>query len=95
MLRPASAAKHEGIVGEVGSGHAAVDPDQAKGHFRLAIRHIMTDTAKREGIGYIDPEKMKRTVDFVSQYFNITGVSAADVYTNRFTPKLFPKEVAF
>ena len=70
-------------------------PIRRKEHFRIAIKHLMTDTAKREGIGYIDPEKMKRTVEFVSQYFNITGVSADDVYTNRFTPKLFPKEAAF
>jgi NitT/TauT family transport system substrate-binding protein len=75
--------------------NAAVDPDQAREHFRIAIRHMMTDTAKREGIGYIDPAKMKRTVDFVSEYFNITGVSPDDVYTNQFTPKLFPKEGAF
>jgi NitT/TauT family transport system substrate-binding protein len=72
----------------------AVDPEQAKEHFRIAIRHIMTDTAKREGVGYIDPVKMKRTVDFVSEYFNITGVAPDDVYTNQFTPKLFPKEGA-
>jgi NitT/TauT family transport system substrate-binding protein len=75
--------------------NAAVDPDQARGHFRLAVKHIMTDTAKREGIGYIDPEKMKRTVEFVSQYFDVKGVSVDDVYTNRFTPKLLPKEAAF
>ena len=73
----------------------AVDPDQAREHFRIAIKHLMTDTAKRGGIGYIDAEKMKRTVDFVSQYFNIQGVSVDDVYTNRFTPKLFPKETPF
>jgi len=73
----------------------AVDPDQARDHFRIAIKHLMTDTAKREGIGYIDPEKMKRTVEFVSQYFDVKGVSAEDIYTNRFTPKLFPKEAAF
>ena len=73
----------------------AVDPDQAREHFRIAIKHLMTDTAKREGIGYIDPEKMKRTVDFVSQYFNVQGISVDDVYTNRFTPKLFPKETPF
>jgi NitT/TauT family transport system substrate-binding protein len=73
----------------------AVDPDQAREHFRIAIKHLMTDTAKREGIGYIDAEKMKRTVDFVSQYFNVQGVSVDDVYTNRFTPKLFPKETPF
>jgi NitT/TauT family transport system substrate-binding protein len=73
----------------------AVDPDQARDHFRIAVRHLMTDTAKREGIGQIDPEKMKRTVEFVSQYFDVKGVSADDVYTNQFTPKLFPKETSF
>jgi NitT/TauT family transport system substrate-binding protein len=73
----------------------AVDPDQAREHFRIAIKHLMTDTAGREGIGYIDAEKMKRTVEFVSQYFDVKGVSADDVYTNRFTPKLFPKETPF
>jgi NitT/TauT family transport system substrate-binding protein len=73
----------------------AINPDQAREHLRIAIKHIMTDTAKREGIGYIDPEKMQRTVEFVSQYFDVKGVSADDVYTNRFTPKLFPKEAPF
>jgi NitT/TauT family transport system substrate-binding protein len=75
--------------------NAAVDPEQAREHFRIAIKHIMTDTARQQGIGYIDPAKMKRTVDFVSEYFNITGISPDDVYTNQFTPKLLPKEAAF
>jgi len=73
----------------------AVDPDQAREHFRIAIKHLLTDTAKRDGIGYIDAEKMKRTIDFVSQSFNVKGVSADDVYTNQFIPKLFPKETPF
>jgi len=34
-------------------------------------------------------------VQFVSEYFDVQGVSANDVYTNAFTPKLFPKEAAF
>jgi hypothetical protein len=38
---------------------------------------------------------MKRTVEFVSEYFNIQDVSPDDVYTNAFTPKLFPKEASF
>jgi NitT/TauT family transport system substrate-binding protein len=75
--------------------NAAVDPYQAREHFRIAIRHLMTDTARREGIGTIDPAKMKRTVEFVSEYFNIQGVLPDDVYTNAFTPKLFPKEASF
>jgi NitT/TauT family transport system substrate-binding protein len=73
----------------------AVDPDQAREHFRIAIKHLLIDTAKRDGIGYIDAEKMNRTVDFVSQSFNVKGVSADDVYTNQFIPKLFPKETPF
>lgn len=73
----------------------AVNPEQAKAHFRIAVDHIMTDTAKREGMGYIDPEKMKRTVGLVSKYFNVRGVAPEDVYTNQFTPKLFPKQAPF
>lgn len=74
----------------------AVDPDQAKAHFRIAIKHLMTDTAKREGIGYMDPAKMRRTVDTITQYFpDAKGVSVEDVSTNRFLPKLFPKEKPF
>ncbi len=73
----------------------AVNPDQAREHFRIAIDHIMTETASREGIGYIDPAKMKHTVEFVSEYFNIKGVAPDDVYTNAFTPKLLPKKAPF
>jgi hypothetical protein len=38
---------------------------------------------------------MKRTVDLVSKYFNVRGVAPEDVYTNQFTPKLFPKQAPF
>lgn len=69
----------------------AVNPDQAKAVFRIAVASIMSDTAKREGMGYIDPVKMKRTVDLVSKYFHVGGVAPDDVYTNQFTPKLFPE----
>ena len=74
----------------------AVDREQARDHFRIAVRHLMTETAKREGIGYMDPAKMKQTVDTITQYFpDAKGVSLDDVYTNRFVPKLFPKEKPF
>lgn len=73
----------------------AVNPDQAKAHFRIAVDSIMTDTARRKGLGYIEPGKMKRTVDLVSKYFNIKGIAPEDVYTNQFTPKLFPKQTPF
>lgn len=74
----------------------AVDKEQALAHFRIAVRHLMTDTAKRVGVGYMDPAKMKRTLDTITQYFTETkGITVDDVYTNRFLPKLFPKEKPF
>jgi NitT/TauT family transport system substrate-binding protein len=74
----------------------AVDRDQARDHFRIAVRHLMTDTAKREGIGTMDPAKMRRTVDTITQYFpDAKGVTLDEVYTTRFLPKLFPKEKPF
>ena len=74
----------------------AVDREQARDHFRIAVRHLMTETAKREGIGYMDPAKMKRTVDTITQYFpDAKGVTLDEVYTNRFVPKLLPKEKPF
>lgn len=74
----------------------AVDRDQARAHFRIAVRHLMTDTAKREGIGYMDAAKMKRTVDTITQYFpDAKGVTPDDLYTNRLLPKLLPKEKPF
>lgn len=74
----------------------AVDPGQARDHFRIAIKHLMTDIAAREGIGHMDPAKARRTVETMAQYFpDAKGVTTDDVYTNRFVPKLFPKEKPF
>ncbi len=74
----------------------AVDKDQARGHFRIAVKHLMTDMTRRDGIGYMDPAKMKQTVETIVRYFpDAKEVPVDDVYTNRFLPKLFPKETAF
>ncbi len=68
----------------------------ATAHLRIAIQHLMTDMAKRDGVGYMDPAKMKRAVETVKQYFPATReVAVEDVYTNRFVPKLFPREKPF
>ncbi|HEY7676796.1 MAG TPA: ABC transporter substrate-binding protein [Candidatus Methylomirabilis sp.] len=74
----------------------AVDRELAAAHFRIAVQHLMTAAAKKDGIGSMDPAKMKRTVDTITQYFPAArGVAVEDVYTSRFVPKLFPKEKAF
>lgn len=74
----------------------SVDRALAPPHLRIVIKHLMTETAAREGIGYMDPAKMKRTVDTLAQYFPAAReVAVDDVYTNRFLSKLFPKETLF
>jgi hypothetical protein len=51
----------------------------------------MTETAKKNGIGYMDPAKMKKTVELVVKYGrDVPAVKAETVYTNAFSPKLFP-----
>jgi NitT/TauT family transport system substrate-binding protein len=73
----------------------AVDPEQARDHFRMAVRHLMTDTAKQKGVGYMEADKMQRTVDVVGTYFDAKGIKPEDIYTGRFLPRIMATEKAF
>lgn len=73
--------------------HPAINPAEAKEHFRIALAHLMTANSKRFGIGFLDKDKMKHTVNTVEKYFNATGLQMDDIYTNQFlTPKMVPTE---
>jgi NitT/TauT family transport system substrate-binding protein len=71
----------------------AVNPAEAREHWRIALAHLMTANTKRFGIGYMDKDKMQHTVDTVEKYFNATGLQSDNIYTNRFLiPKIVPTE---
>jgi NitT/TauT family transport system substrate-binding protein len=71
----------------------AINPAEAREHWRIALAHLMTANSKRFGIGFMDKDKMKHTVDTVEKYFNATGLQLDDVYSNQYlTPKVVPKE---
>jgi NitT/TauT family transport system substrate-binding protein len=71
----------------------AVNPVEAREHWRIALAHLMTANTKRFGIGYMDKDKMQHTVDTVEKYFNATGLQSDNIYTNRFLiPKIVPTE---
>ncbi len=73
--------------------HPAVNPAEAREHFRIALAHLMTANSKRVGIGIMDTAKMKHTLDTVIKYFDAAGLQMNDVYTNQFlTPKIVPTE---
>lgn len=72
--------------------HPTMDRTIARAQWEVAARHLMTETAKKHGIGYMDPAKMAKTAELVVQYTpGVPPVKAEDVYTNAFLPKLFPK----
>lgn len=72
--------------------HPAMNRRLTRLQWEVAAKHLMTETAKKHGIGYMDPAKIKKTVDLVIKYSKgVPAVKAEDVYTNEFLPKLFPK----
>jgi hypothetical protein len=74
----------------------AIDRELATAHFRIAVKHLMMDTAKREGISYIGPAKLKGMVETVALNFPVArGVPVDDVYNDRFLFKLFAIEKKF
>jgi NitT/TauT family transport system substrate-binding protein len=48
----------------------------------------VTPDTKKNGLGWFDPAKMKRSVDFVTKYVGVTGPApaATDVYASGFLP---------
>jgi len=70
----------------------AISRDLARKHFDIAVEHLMTPTAKKEGIGHMTRERMVFTNDLVTKHMNLPKKTAVeDLYTNEFLPKLFPK----
>jgi NitT/TauT family transport system substrate-binding protein len=66
--------------------------DIGLGQWKVAIDLLSTPEAKQNGIGYMLEEKMKNTRDLMVQLLDLkTEIQLADLYTNEFNPKLFPK----
>ena len=64
----------------------------AEAIWRLTVEHLLTPESKKLGIGHMTREKWERTLAIVKQTSKETiNVKAADLYTNEFLPKLFPK----
>lgn len=72
--------------------HPATSRDLARGHWEIAVDHLMTDTAKKFGIGYMSRDKMEYTRATTAKYMNIKlDFPVEDSFTNEFLAKLFPK----
>ncbi|MFQ5692723.1 MAG: ABC transporter substrate-binding protein, partial [Nitrospinota bacterium] len=72
----------------------AISPDLARKQLDIAIDLLMTENAKKHGIGFIVKSKMEKTVNIIAKYMSDKLKSrpkVEDLYTNEFLPKLFPK----
>lgn len=70
----------------------AISPDLARKHFDIAVEHLMTPTAREEGIGYMTRDRMVFTNDLVTEHMDLPKKTPVEeLYTNDFLPKLFPK----
>jgi NitT/TauT family transport system substrate-binding protein len=59
-------------------------PELAMSEWKVAAGLIMTDEAKANGVGYMDPSKMTATYDIVTSAFNLDKAkdSAANIFSN-------------
>ena len=62
--------------------------DGIRAELAIVADLAVTPDTKKNGLGWFDPAKMKRSVDFVTKYVGVTGPapSAQDVYAEGFLP---------
>ncbi|MFQ5914402.1 MAG: ABC transporter substrate-binding protein [Nitrospinota bacterium] len=66
------------------------DEKLARGVLQVALDHLVDKGVAKNGLGHMDPEKMKKTRDVMVQFKKLSVVPAVeDVYTNQFLPKIF------
>jgi NitT/TauT family transport system substrate-binding protein len=66
----------------------------ARAQLQIAIDFLMVDEVKKHGIGPMDPARMAKTLDVISQAYTLKNpVKLEDIYTNSFVPKnMLPKK---
>ncbi len=64
-----------------------VDEKVERGRLELVIKNaIVTDQVKRDGLGAVDPERMKQTIEMVAKSFNIPAADMSSVYSPDYLP---------
>ncbi|MFQ5915119.1 MAG: ABC transporter substrate-binding protein [Nitrospinota bacterium] len=61
--------------------------------WKVTMRHMLTERTCKNGLGYMDQGKMKKTRDLLFKYMKLEEkVEVNDIFTNRFLPKVFAKK---
>lgn len=91
-------ATYRGIAWAFGHPEEAVDiflrhkptasRDVTRQELQIAIDHLLTPETRKRGVGLVDQEKMRKTIDTFSRYMKLERkVSAQEMYTNEFMPR--------
>ncbi|MDP6482434.1 MAG: ABC transporter substrate-binding protein [Nitrospinota bacterium] len=65
--------------------------EAALGEWNISEDALVTGTARRHGLGYIDLAKMKKTLETIDRYIKLkTPVRPEEVFTNEFLPGIKP-----
>ncbi|MBX3551133.1 MAG: ABC transporter substrate-binding protein [Pseudolabrys sp.] len=67
----------------------ALDPQIVKEELEILKRIALTPEVQKNGFGYITPEKMRRTVDFINKNIEVSGdrLTAEQVYVPGYLPE--------
>jgi NitT/TauT family transport system substrate-binding protein len=64
-----------------------VDEKVELGRLELVIKNaIVTDHVERDGLGAVDPDRMKQTIEMVAKTFNLPTLAVASVYRPDYLP---------
>jgi NitT/TauT family transport system substrate-binding protein len=64
-----------------------VDEKVELGRLELVIKNaIVTDHVERDGLGAVDPDRMKQTIEMVAKTFNLPALAVASVYRPDYLP---------
>jgi NitT/TauT family transport system substrate-binding protein len=63
----------------------------ALAEWKITIDHMMTPLARKNGLGYMDREKMKRTIEVLAKSLEVKPVPVDEFYTGEFLPKVLPQ----
>lgn len=66
---------------------ATQDPSLTREFWDISVSHILTPLSRKNGIGYMDREKMKYTVGVTLKAYQLSDIPLAEIYTDRFLPQ--------
>ncbi|MFQ5694255.1 MAG: ABC transporter substrate-binding protein, partial [Nitrospinota bacterium] len=65
--------------------------EAALGEWKISEDALVTKTARRHGLGYIDLAKLRKTVETIDRYIQLKSpVRPPEVFTNEFLPGIKP-----